>query len=121
MQDGYFLVVGQDEAASHSVTGTPPSTGYNLFPGVDTPHLFDFGPVNHTCSSNRTATNITEVNECSNANSGVCCIDTTPYQVGQLLLLLSLLRQLPHTAWQRAVPNSNEQHFTNSKRGLCMC
>ena len=82
LQDGYFLILGQDKAAAHSVNGSMPSTGYTLFPGVDTPFHYDIGPLNHTCSTNATAPNITQVNACAlTHNSGVCCIDTSAYEV----------------------------------------
>jgi len=78
--------LGQDKAAGHSVLGSSPSTGYTVFPGVDAPSSYNFAPVNSTCSSNRTAPNATDVNSCSNYNSGlgICCLDAGPYTVSGL-------------------------------------
>lgn len=78
--------MGQDEAAGHSVLGNPPSTGYTVFPGMDTSLRYNSAPLNSTCSSNRTAPNVTDVNSCSNYNSGlgICCLDAGPYTVSGL-------------------------------------
>jgi len=86
LQDGRFLALGQDKAAGHSVLGSSPSTGYTVFPGVDTPKSYNFAPVNSTCSSNRTAPNVTDVNSCSNNSSGlgICCLDDSPYTTSEL-------------------------------------
>ena len=84
--DGRFLALGQDKAAGHSVLGSSPSTGYTVLPGVDMPSSYNLAPVNSTCSSNRTAPNVTDVNSCSNYNSGlgICCLDAGPYTVSEL-------------------------------------
>ena len=84
LQDGYFLVLQQDEAIMHNITGTSPGTGYTVWAGADMPYEYDFSLVNGTCSSNSTAPYITEVNACSNYER--CCINTTAYTVSALLL-----------------------------------
>jgi hypothetical protein len=86
LQDDRFLALGQDKAAGHSVLASPTSTGYTVFPGVDTPTSYNFAPINRTCSSNRTAPNVTDVNSCSNYSTGlgICCLDAGPYTVSEL-------------------------------------
>ena len=94
LQDGNYLVL-QDKAAMHNITGTPPSAGYTVFPGVDVPNRYDIKPVDVStlaarnidlsCSTNHSAPNLTQVNMCAKGR-GVCCIDTGPYQVGEAML-----------------------------------
>ena len=86
LQDGRFLALGQDKAAGHSNLGTSPLTAYTVLPGVDTPNGYNFAPVNSTCSSNRTAPSVTNVNSCSNYNSGlgICCLDAGLYTVSEV-------------------------------------
>lgn len=92
-QDGYFLVV-QDKATIHNITGTPPSAGFTVLPGIDVPNQYDMKPadtstllernVDLSCSTNHSAPNLTQVDTCAKGR-GVCCIDTGPYQVGEAM------------------------------------
>lgn len=89
LQDGYYIVV-QDKDAGHNITGIPQSAGYTVFPGVDVPGNYDMKPVDVStpaepnldlsCSMNRFAPNITQVNACAKGR-GICCIDTGLYLV----------------------------------------
>lgn len=88
LQDGYFLVLEQDHAILHNITGTSPATGYTIFAGADMPSSYNLSLANGTCSNNQTAPNITQVDTCalSYPDNNICCINTRAYKVCALLL-----------------------------------
>lgn len=73
LQDGNVIVV-QDKAATQNVTGDLPSSGYTAFPGVDV--QLDITPANNSCSTNRSAPLVAQVNECASKYGwAFCCLE----------------------------------------------
>ena len=70
---------------AQNVTGTLPSTGYTVFPGVTVPlDTYSMAPVSNTCSTNTSAPYITQVNECA-SRMETCCLDQFDFNGNQLV------------------------------------
>lgn len=72
-------------AIAQNVTGTLPSSGYTVFPGVDVPRdTYNMAPVSNTCSKNGSAPYITQVNGCA-SRMETCCLDQRDFDSNQLV------------------------------------
>ena len=112
LQDGILLVL-PDKAVLHYVSGTPPSTGFTVFPGVALPQDYDLASFDQaaalggttpfiTCSVDNSAPNLTQINTCAQGFGGRCCIDTTEHQVGDQMPAGLKMSSITHQILQSA-------------------
>lgn len=130
LQDGNFLVF-QDKAIVHNVSGTPPSSGYTVFPGVELPG-FAMAPArltdsssqadNLTCSTDSSAPRLAQVNACATSARGPnCCIDTALYMVSATVLLTHSDNLCLHGCFGSTIPEKYNMLWQSCWLALRAC